>query len=287
MEILIVDDEVTVVSLIKKHVDWESIGIDKVQTAYNAEMAKRKVQENPIDIIICDIEMPQENGLIFLAWVKERYPDISTVILTAYPEFHYAQAAIKLGVKSYLLKPISFAELSETIRGMVKEISEQKKAAQQYAHFEEETGPEDHMPKLNGADLAESGSDVDYLGTKSQESGRSVDNSEAMVQEVMRYIAVHYADPIGRQEIAEAMHMNGDYLNRVFKAATGYSLIQYIQYYRVILAKRLMKEEHMAVVDVGCRVGMDSPSYFGKIFKKWTGQTPYEYYVQVHEKKKV
>ena len=103
MEILIVDDEVTVVSLIKKHVDWESIGIDKVQTAYNAEMAKRKVQENPIDIIICDIEMPQENGLIFLAWVKERYPDISTVILTAYPEFHYAQAAIKLGGKSYLL----------------------------------------------------------------------------------------------------------------------------------------------------------------------------------------
>ena len=255
MEILIVDDEVTVVSLIKKHVDWESIGIDKVQTAYNAEMAKRKVQENPIDIIICDIEMPQENGLVFLTWVKERYPDISTVILTAYPEFHYAQAAIKLGVKSYLLKPISFAELSETIRGMVKEISEQKK--------------------------------VDSLGTNLPESVRGVDNSEVLVQEVMQYIAAHYADPIGRQEIAEAMHMNGDYLNRVFKAATGYSLIQYIQYYRVILAKRLMKEEHIAVVDVGCRVGMESPSYFGKIFKKWTGQTPYEYYVPVHERKKV
>lgn len=258
MQILIVDDEVTVVSLIKKHVDWNSIGIEKVHTAYNAEVAKKKVQENPVDIIICDIEMPQENGLIFLAWVKERYPEISTIILTAYPEFDYAQTAIKLGVKRYLLKPISFAELSETIKDMVKQISEQKREQQ----------------KL-------------YAENVQSDGEKNRDSSEAIVQEVMRYIAAHYADPIGRQEIADAMHMNGDYLNRVFKGATGYSLIQYIQYYRVILAKRLMKEEHMAVVDVGCRVGMDSPSYFGKIFKKWTGQTPYEYYVQVHEKKKV
>lgn len=256
MQILIVDDEVTVVSLIKKHVDWESIGIEKVQTAYNAATAKKKVEENPIDIILCDIEMPQENGLVFLEWVKERYPQISTVILTAYPEFHYAQTAIKLGVKNYLLKPISFAELSETIRKMGKEIIEQKK---QHSWLEE----------------------------RAEEEVRHLDNTETIVQEVMKYIAVHYADPIGRQEIADSMHMNGDYLNRVFKNAIGYSLIQYIQYYRVIVAKRLMKEESIAVVDVGCRVGMESPSYFGKIFKKWTGLTPYEYYVQVHEKKKV
>ena len=84
MEILIVDDEVMVVTLIKKHVDWEKIGVTAVRTAYNAQSAKRRVQENNIDLIICDIEMPQENGLVFLGWVKEHYPEISTIILTAY-----------------------------------------------------------------------------------------------------------------------------------------------------------------------------------------------------------
>ena len=53
MEILIVDDEVTVVSLIKKHVDWEKIGVTAVRTAYNAQSAKRRVQENNIDLMSC------------------------------------------------------------------------------------------------------------------------------------------------------------------------------------------------------------------------------------------
>lgn len=270
MEILIVDDEVTVVSLIKKHVDWEKLGITNVRTAYNAQIAKRKVQEHPIDLIICDIEMPQENGLVFLGWVKEHYPEISAIILTAYPEFHYAQTAISLGVKRYLLKPISFAELAETVREMVKEITEQKKTAQIFAE-----------PENDGIELPQAlGMGTDLPDTK------AVENSEVIVGEVKAYVALHFEEPIGRQEIEEALHLNGDYLNRTFKAATGYSLIQYIQFYRVVTAKQLMREPHAAIAEIGSRVGMDA-SYFGKIFKKWTGQTPYEYYAHIHGKKEV
>ena len=264
MEILIVDDEVTVVSLIKKHVDWESLGITNVWTAYNAQIAKKKVQEHPIDLIICDIEMPQENGLVFLGWVKEQYPEISAIILTAYPEFHYAQMAISLGVRRYLLKPISFAELSDTVRGMVNEIAEQKRVAVYQGKPEEKT---------ETADIPSDGI-------------RSVENSETIVGAVKAYVALHFEEPIGRQEIEEALHLNGDYLNRTFKAATGYSLIQYIQFYRIVTAKQLMREPHVAIAEIGSRVGMDA-SYFGKIFKKWTGQTPYEYYAHIHGKKEV
>lgn len=267
MEILIVDDEVMVVTLIKKHVDWEKIGVTAVRTAYNAQSAKRRVQENNIDLIICDIEMPQENGLVFLGWVKEHYPEISTIILTAYPEFHYAQTAISLGVKRYLLKPISFAELSETVKETVEEIIEQKKATQVYEGV--------------GKDHAELVQEKDFSDT-----AKTMENSETIVGAVKAYVALHFEEPIGRQEIEEALHLNGDYLNRTFKAATGYSLIQYIQFYRIVTAKQLMREPHAAIAEIGSRVGMDA-SYFGKIFKKWTGQTPYEYYAQIHGKKEV
>ncbi len=65
MNILIVDDEVIVVNLLKKHIDWQSLGMDEVFTAYTAMDAREIVSGNKIDIIVCDIEMPQENGLFF------------------------------------------------------------------------------------------------------------------------------------------------------------------------------------------------------------------------------
>ncbi len=126
MNILIVDDEVIVVNLLKKHIDWQGLGIHEVFTAYTAMDARRLVSGNQIDIIICDIEMPQENGLMLLAWIRENFPDIVKIILTGYPDFKYAQDAINIGVVKYLLKPVSFEELSETIRLAAEEINKKR-----------------------------------------------------------------------------------------------------------------------------------------------------------------
>lgn len=126
MNILIVDDEVIVVNLLKKHIDWRSLGMNEVFTAYTAMDAREIVSGNKIDIIVCDIEMPQENGLFFLAWVRESFPDIVKIILTGYPDFKYAQDAINIGVVKYLLKPVGFEELSETVRLAADEINKRK-----------------------------------------------------------------------------------------------------------------------------------------------------------------
>ncbi len=417
MNILIVDDEVTIVALIKKHVCWKALGINEVLTAHNVQDAKRKVSGCAIDIIICDIEMPQENGLTFLAWVKQYDPSITNVILTAYPDFQYAQTAISLGVKKYLLKPISFEELSVTINNVMKEI-EGRRARQQantaapdvnktreerafyinllsgdlfpsresieqaaresglsleklepkaivylkvlsagnnatyhalkhmaeemypdiievqlwdniYWIFQEEINQEEIRKRcerfVKKAEDTASGSVIAYyqlhvkLATLSEcaynlrqiaqtryADGQSVYDADslieaatgageesekasswALVEFIMSYIHAHYTEPIGRQEIEESLHMNGDYLNRIFKGVTGYSLIQYIQYYRVLASKRLMSEEHMTVSEASGKVGFDNPSYFSKVFKKWIKITPYEFCYKVHKKQKV
>ena len=133
MNLLIVDDEVIIVSLLKKHIVWEELGIKEVFTAYTAMDARRVVADHAIDIVICDIEMPKESGLDFLAWVKENYPDIMRIILTSYPDFKYAQDAISIGVLKYLLKPVSFEELAETVRYAVEELEKQKNTKQRQA----------------------------------------------------------------------------------------------------------------------------------------------------------
>lgn len=58
MNILLVDDEVAVIQILKKAVCWEELGINEVFTAYNAQEAKRIVTQESIQIIISDIEMP-------------------------------------------------------------------------------------------------------------------------------------------------------------------------------------------------------------------------------------
>lgn len=69
---IIIDDEYYALKASKSAVSWEKIGINKVFTALNLNIrqAKEKFNNHPIQIMICDIEMPQGNGLELLEWVR-------------------------------------------------------------------------------------------------------------------------------------------------------------------------------------------------------------------------
>ena len=62
MNLLIVDDEYLVVEEVVTVTDWELLGITEIYSATNAVSAVRILNEKKIDIMICDIEMPKENG---------------------------------------------------------------------------------------------------------------------------------------------------------------------------------------------------------------------------------
>ena len=72
MNLLIVNDEIRTATGIKRGVDWEQYGIGEVYVAYDAQGGKDIIQENEIDILLCDIEMPGENGLSLLRWIREQ-----------------------------------------------------------------------------------------------------------------------------------------------------------------------------------------------------------------------
>ena len=122
--------------------------------------------------------------------------------------------------------------------------------------------------------------DVDDLieSVMDTENGEQHPSAWAVVENVKDYVHEHYAEDISRQDIESSVHLNGDYLNRIFKKATGYSLVQYIQYYRILVSKRLLAEQKCTITEAGTKVGFDTPSYFAKVFKKWTNMTPNEYY---------
>lgn len=119
LQVLIVDDEEKVCTLIQYLVDWEKMGLQVVGVANDGVTAMGLIEEKQPDIVITDIQMPGYNGLEVIQQVREKFPEIHFVIISGYRQFDYAHQAIKFGVENYLLKPIKQEELIGTLEKLV------------------------------------------------------------------------------------------------------------------------------------------------------------------------
>jgi two-component system, response regulator YesN len=127
LHVLIVDDERYMAESVRADVNWETFGVDGVFLAFSIRQAKEVFAKQRIDIMLCDIEMPQGSGLELLHWVKEHSPKTECVFLTCHADFKYAQEAMQLGSLDYLLKPIPPAELNKAVRKAVDKVNKDHK----------------------------------------------------------------------------------------------------------------------------------------------------------------
>lgn len=128
VRLLIIDDEVIIANGIRSSVEWDQLGISGVHVAYSIRQAKEIFASHQVDIMICDIEMPQGNGLELLAWVRENYPLTESFILTCHEDFQYAKKAMQLGSLDYLLKPVSHEELKGIVSMATGRIQKKREA---------------------------------------------------------------------------------------------------------------------------------------------------------------
>ncbi len=124
ISILIVDDDRYLVEKLEETVQWERAGISMVFTAYNIRQAQRLIREFPIRLLLCDIDMPQGSGLELLEWVRSQKLRLECIFLSSYANFAYAQKALSLSTREYLLKPISSEELESAVTRVVQEYLE-------------------------------------------------------------------------------------------------------------------------------------------------------------------
>lgn len=124
MNLLLVDDDAYVTEAIKASLDWDKLGVKEVYTACSVSQAKKIIEDVKIHILICDIEMPKENGFVLISWIKDKKFLMKYILLTSYAEFEYANQAIKLNSFAYTLKPIDYAELEKIIEQAVCEEKE-------------------------------------------------------------------------------------------------------------------------------------------------------------------
>ncbi|WP_201007865.1 response regulator transcription factor [Paenibacillus glycanilyticus] len=132
---LVVDDEKFAVDGICECNDWSTLGIEAVYTANHADAARQIMKEHRIDILVCDIEMPDEDGLSLVRWVKQHSPHTESLFLTCHSEFAYAKQAVNLGSFDYLLKPVDGEELVQAVSLMLQAVREKEESVQHHAEY--------------------------------------------------------------------------------------------------------------------------------------------------------
>lgn len=96
-------------------------------------------------------------------------------------------------------------------------------------------------------------------------------------EQAMQWMEEHYAEDIGLDQIAEALHLSKFYLSRLFRRETGSSLSDYLIARRIKQACRLLYTTSHSVERISAEVGYPNVSYFIRIFKKVIGTTPLQY----------
>ena len=91
------------------------------------------------------------------------------------------------------------------------------------------------------------------------------------------YIHTHYREKIRVEQISRELGISEGYLQGLFRAATGYSVLEYCNRYRVETAIQYLKGRNMTLKETAQQIGIDDPYYLSRLFKKVTGLSPKEY----------
>lgn len=101
--------------------------------------------------------------------------------------------------------------------------------------------------------------------------------AQRLVRKAMAFIHGHFAEPITRQTLARHIGMSDDYLTYCFRQELGVTPIAYLNRYRVIQAKQLLRNTDKSITDIALEVGFSSSSYFSRVFRREVGVSPQEY----------
>src|SRR4051794_24321741 len=105
LKMIIVDDESYAIDGLKKFIDWNSLGIEIVDTVPNGIEGLDKIRLHMPDIVITDIRMPLMGGIEMMKTLKSENLNVKIVVFSGYGEFEYAKESIRYGVIDYILKP--------------------------------------------------------------------------------------------------------------------------------------------------------------------------------------
>lgn len=119
IKVAIVDDHSLVRAGLRQYFS-EQVDLKVVAEACNGPDALDIVRKEPVDVLVLDLCMPEHGGVDALIAIRAREPDLPVLILSGFPETHYAATLLRQGASGYLNKECDPEEIIDAIRTVVR-----------------------------------------------------------------------------------------------------------------------------------------------------------------------
>jgi ligand-binding sensor domain-containing protein/DNA-binding response OmpR family regulator/nitrogen-specific signal transduction histidine kinase len=243
--ILIVEDNMEMLNFIADKLKEQFV----VEKASNGVEAMKILEEKNADLILTDVMMPEMNGFELCKNVKSKieYNHIPVVLLTAKNDLDSKIQGLKMGADAYIEKPFSFSYLFTQLNTLLKNRRREKEAFWQ-------------KPLLS-----------------IQQMGMNKADEEFMVR-ITNIIEENITDiNFNVEHLAEIVHMSRSTLHRKMKVLTDTPPTDFIRLIRLKRAMKYIIEGQYRIGEICYLVGINSPSYFIKLFQKQFGMTPKDF----------
>ncbi|MEO1804693.1 MAG: response regulator [Bacteroidota bacterium] len=233
-----------------------------VSTAMNGKEALAVLAQQPIDLIVSDVMMPEMDGFELLKSIRahEVYASIPVIMLTALSDEAYKLEALTLGVDDYLPKPFSTAELMARTQNML-------------ARYEVRQHTAKELEELPTAQMEQDDTSLP-LDPRLTERGKAfVQRVEAVIQAEMEN------EDFSLIQLADQFCLSYSQFSRRLKLLTGLSPKQFQQEVALQKARRLLESRQYASVSaVAHSVGISHVTRFSKMYEKRFGKNPAAYF---------
>ncbi|MBQ9669200.1 MAG: response regulator [Prevotella sp.] len=243
--VLIVEDNEEVLSMIAE-------GLQKhynVLRSKNGLQGLHKAQNEHVDLIVTDVMMPEMDGLEMTRRLKEdvETSHIPIIMLTAKQTLDNRLEGLRAGADAYIEKPFSFAHLLTQLETLLTNRQRER----------ESFIKKPYLPvQSNGISKVE----------------------EQFISKITELIIQHIRQPeFNVEQLASEMCMSRSSLHRKIKEVSDMTPIDFIRLIRLKKAAELIRERGYRANEVCEMVGINSPSYFIKLFQKQFGMTPKEF----------
>jgi len=256
ISVVVVEDEKVLRKGLVLTTPWEKFGCGVIGEAENGFTGEQLIKKVQPDIVLTDVIMPGITGIEMIRNLKDQI-NTEYIILSGYADFNFAQSAIKLGVKRYLLKPIDDAELKETMNNTVLDVLKKKERL--------------HDLNVYRHNLSQNLFFKEYIAEHNS------DYREKYLEEALQLIEIHYAEMITAKDVAEYLKISESSFVKIFKSKTGYTFLKYLTLLRMKNSVKLLTDKNRRVCEVANLVGYTDYRYFCDVFKKHFEMTPLEY----------
>ena len=240
--ILLVEDQEDILSYMRARLSNSY----RILTASNGVEALKVVEESHPELVVCDVMMPEMDGLEFCRRVKsqESISHIPVLMATAKGSEEDLLEGYQQGADDYLIKPYSLDVLRMKIRNI---LFSRQRLKEQFAKGSQDLPSQLHVNQLD----------------------------EEFLRKAIEAVNAHLDDStFGVEDFSEYFHMSRRNVLRKLKAITGLSINEFIRHTRLKKAYQMLQTESLNISEVAYSVGFTDPKYFSQCFKAQFGVLP-------------